>query len=403
MTEAVRKRPRLFFLTVIAAAGPLAMNILNPAMPIIETDFQTSYEVAGLTLTLYLLALGVSQLFVGSLSDRFGRRPIVLIGMLLFILGSLFCYMATSIEFLIFGRIIQAAGGCTGLVMGRTMVRDMYGTEKAASMLAYMVMIMVVVPLIATPLGGFLTDRSGWQANMILAGIYGIFAFALSVKWLHETHFNLQPMTGLFQMFSGFGSLIVNPRFTHNAFQTAFSSAAFFAFVAGAPKAMQDMGESPTTFGLYFAVAGFFYMAGNFITGRKSESWGPSRLVLFGTLSAFSGGLHLLACLLTGTLTPITLFTGMAIVAFGNGLSLPSGTAGAVSADLNRIGAAAGLSGFLQIGGGALASALVAKLMALTGGPDPLIYAMTLSVTVALAISLAGQSYEKRLATRASA
>ena len=392
----IRQRPHLFFLILITAAGPLAMNILNPAMPLIEREFATTYEVAGLTLTLYLLSLGVSQLFVGALSDRYGRRPIVLAGMVLFIVGTVLCYFATSIEALIVGRIIQAAGGCAGLAMGRTMIRDMYGTEKAASMMAYMVMIMVVVPLLATPIGGLLTDQLGWKSIMVLTGLYGFVVLLLSLRWLHETHSDPQPMNSLFQMFAGFGSLLGNMRFNQNAFQTMFSSAAFFAFVAAAPKVMQSMGESSTSFGIYFGVAGFFYMFGNFITGRMSEKWGPNRLITLGTLAAVSGGLHLVGVYLTGSLTPVTLFAGMAIIALGNGMSLPSGTANAVSADLKRIGAAAGLSGFLQIGGGALASAMVNRLMVVTGTAAPLIYAMAISVLIAFMIHQVGLSYERR-------
>ena len=397
-----RKRPHLAILIVIAAVGPLAMNILNPAVPVIEKYFSTSYQTAGLTLTYYLFALGVTQLIVGSLSDRFGRRPVVLVGTAVFIAGSIACIFASSIEALILGRILQAAGGCTGLVMGRTMIRDMYGMEKAASMMAYMVMIMVIVPIVAMPIGGFLTDHHGWQATMILAGIFASLALAFSLRWLHETHFDPQPMSGLTQMLGGFMTLLRNPRFNHHAFQTAFSSAAFFAFVGGSPKVMDEMGQDSTSYGIYFAIAGVFYMLGNLVTGRKSEKWGPNRLINLGTSAALLGGIYLVIIYLSGFLAPITLFAGMAVIAFGNGMSLPSGTTGAVSADLRRVGAAAGLAGFLQIAGGSLATVIVNWLLVEFNTAGPLVYVMATAVALAMVIHLAGSLHERRQPERST-
>lgn len=370
------------------------MNIFMPSMPGMMKVFNTSYDTVQFTLTLYLVALAVAQLFIGPLSDRFGRRPIALWGMVVFLIGSLICILAPDVTILSIGRAIQAAGGCAGLVTARTMVRDLYGTNKAAKMIAVLVLAMIIVPIIAPSLGGFLDGIYGWQSGFVVVFIFAAVVLLAAYRYLMETHFTLQGSISISRTLYGFGVLLQNIAFNKFAFQISFSSAAFFAFVGGSPYVMMElMGHSATEYGFYFMAVGVAYMSGNFITTRKSESWGINKLVDLGIYIGAAGGIFLLACYFSGNLNAITLFGAMSIIAFANGLSLPTSVAGAISVDPERIGAAAGLAGFLQISAGAAASFIVGTL--LKDNAEPLVFIMAGSVILAMVCYKATEMLEQ--------
>lgn len=390
-----RKPPHLIMLVVLSAVTPLSLNIFMPSMPGIMQVFQIEYSTVMLTLTLFLTGTAVSQLFMGLLSDRFGRRPIVIYGMVLFLIGSALCIFATSIEMLIVGRVIQAVGGCAGMVMGRAIIRDMHGLEKSASMMGYVMMVMVVAPMLAPSIGGFLDIHYGWHASFIFVFVFTAIVLFFAWLLLGETHLGPYQAESPLVMFKSFGALLTNVRFVSPALQVGFSSAAFFAFVGVAPYvAIKLMGASSFEYGLYFMISAVSYMMGNLITGRTSEKWGPARLVALGLGCSLIGAMWLLVNHFLFGLTPLTLFCGMALFAFGNGLCLPSGMAKAISADTSRVGAAAGLSGFLQLGAGAVSSYLAGLL--LTNSALPLIIIMTSCAVLATVSHVSGVWIEKR-------
>ena len=221
-------KPKLWILVSLGAVGPLAMNIFIPSIPGLMSIFQSSYGTVQLVLVAYLLSMAVAQLLVGPLSDRFGRRIVALLGLLVCIIGSIVCIYSVEIEMLILGRIVQAIGACSGLVMSRTIIRDIYGTNRAASMLGYLTMAMVVVPMVAPSIGGVLDDNFGWQASFLFVMGYGILIFFLTLIFLNETH------TGPFinerpeRIILDFWQLLKRWKFSRHAFQISFSSAAFF-------------------------------------------------------------------------------------------------------------------------------------------------------------------------------
>jgi len=394
-----RNPPSLSLLIALTAAGPLALNIFIPSMPGMVTTLGTDYATVQLTLTLYLAAMGGAQIIIGPVSDRFGRRPAVIGGMLLFIGGSLACAFAPNIETLIIGRVIQAAGGCTGMVMSRTIIRDMHGMDKAASMIGYVTMVMVIAPILAPTIGGFLDSQFDWRAGFHLSVAYAAVVLLFIYALLGETHKGPFRAESAGVMFLNFVGLLGQFRFNRHALQIAFSSGAFFAFLGGVPYvSINLMGITPAQYGFFFMFGGVFYMLGNFITGRKSEKWGARRLITLGTSIGLTGGAFLIVVHATGSLTPLTLFGGMAIIALGNGLSLPSGTAGAVSADPTRVGAASGLAGFMQIVTGALASYIVGLL--LSDSAVPMITVMSACVTLAFGIHMTGLWVDRRSALR---
>jgi multidrug resistance protein len=169
----VLERPPYVILVAISAVGPLALNIFVPSMPGLQREFGVSYGVVQLTLTLYIIGMALCQLVYGPLSDRFGRRPVLLAGMALFVVASVWAVLATSMGMLIAARLLQAIGGASGLVLSRAIVRDLYDRDRSASVLGYITMAFVVAPMLAPTVGGLLDQFAGWRAIFVLLALVG--------------------------------------------------------------------------------------------------------------------------------------------------------------------------------------------------------------------------------------
>ena len=378
-----RRRPSFFILVAISAIGPLALNIFIPSMPGLQQSFGISYGVAQLTLTLYLIGMAGCQIFYGPLSDRYGRRPMLLLGLVLFVAASAIAAAAPSIEVLIGARLVQAVGGASGIVLARAMVRDIYTREKSASVIAYITMAFVVAPMVAPVLGGALDAMAGWRASFWLLTGLGVVTLLLAWHLLPETHHDRSPAGGL-GLIAGAGHLFALRRFRGYALTLAFGSSVFFAFLGGAPYVMVDvLRRTPVEYGLWFVLISLGYMTGNFLSGRYSERFGIDRLMLLGTGLTLAGGILCLAAAIAGLLSPATLFVPMVLAALGNGFTIPNGTAGAISVDPRLTGAAAGWSGFTQMACGAAAAQLVGSLQ--DGWPFALFWFMAAASILSLA------------------
>src|SRR5688572_16983624 len=228
---------RLLLVLIMATAlGPMAMQIFIPALPAIQDRFGVSPATAQLTLSLSAFAIALATLAYGPLSDRFGRRPALLGGLLIYLAGSALCGLATSIEGLILGRVVQAAGGCAGIVLTRVIIRDLYDLDRSATMLAYVTMAMVVAPMPAV--GGVLNDLAGWRSVFLFGGALGGVVTVVVATELPETF----PATGVRGSPAArvasrhtFLRLLRSRSFLGYSLQVAFSIAFFYAFVAAAP------------------------------------------------------------------------------------------------------------------------------------------------------------------------
>ncbi len=377
-------QPPLAMLIAVTAVGPLALNIFIPSMPGIARLMEVGYGVVQLTLTLYLFAIAIAQLFIGSLSDRFGRRPVLLAGLGLFVAGSVMCAIAPDITTLIVGRIVQAIGGSAGLVLSRAIARDIHGHRGATRMVAYITMAMVVVPMVAPAIGGVLDVWFGWRSIFVLVTMVGVLASLGALRWLHETHFTLRPMPGLGGLLANYGKLMRSPCFVGYAFTAAFSSGIFFAFLAGAPYIVVEiLGRPPSEYGFYFVMVSAGYMLGNYLAARLSASVGPSRMLIVATVMAVFGTGILWLFSTWGTLSSVALFGPMAFIAIANGLSLPNAMVGAVNVDPGMAGTASGLAGFFQMSIGGLGTVIVGALQA--DDAIAMISVMTASALLALA------------------
>ena len=355
-------RPSFAILVAISAVGPLALNIFMPSMPGLQAEFGVPYGTVQLTLTLYLIGMAVCQLIYGPMSDRVGRRPMLLAGLALFLVASLMAALAPTIEILIAARLLQAIGGAAGIVLARAMVRDVFDREQSASVISYITMAFVVAPMVAPALGGFLDTNGGWRASFWLLTVLGAAVLAAAALRLPETHVTRTGSQAM-GLIAGAGTLFALPRFRAYAATLSFTSAVFFSFLGGAPHIMIDvLGQSPMAYGLWFILVSAGYMLGNFISGRYTRRVGIDRMVMIGCVITLGGGILCLAAAVTGLLSPLTLFAPMGLAALGNGLTIPNGTAGAISVDPRLTGAAAGWSGFTQMACGAMAAQLVGVL-----------------------------------------
>lgn len=379
---------RLILVLVLATAiGPFAMQVFLPALPIIQRDYAVSAVVAQLVFSLSALAMAVATLGYGPISDRVGRKRALVAGIVIFLVGSLICAFATSISWLIFGRIVQAGGGVAGMVLGRAIVRDLYDRERSASAIAYITMAMVVAPMLAPAIGGVLTDLVGWHSVFLLGGLLGLLALAAVHVGLPETLVrNDRPVT-FGAMLGDFGTLLKEPAFLGYAFQGAFSMAVFFGFLAAAPYVMITVLERPASeYGLMFILISASFMVGNYTTTRLARRLGIERMVVLGSAGTFAG--TVLALLLAPAiyLTPWALFVPMMLIAFAQGTALPNSLAAIVSLKPEMAGAASGLAGFLQMGTAAIAAQTIGSIQ--TGTPWPMVIGMAVCGALMLASAL---------------
>lgn len=363
MTDPSRVLPPFAILVAISAIGPLALNIFIPSIPGLQREFAVDYGTAQLTLTLYLIGMAVCQLIYGPLSDRYGRRPLLLGGMALFAAASGLAAIAPSIETLIAARLLQAIGGAAGIVLARAMVRDVFDRAKSASVISYITMAFVVAPMVAPVAGGYLDEAAGWRLGFWLLAALGLIVLVACVMALPETHVIRTAASRGPGLISGAIKLASSWRFVTYTLTLAFTSTVFFSFLGGAPYIMVDiLQRSPKEYGLWFLAVSTSYMLGNFLSGRFTQTVGIDRMILVGTGVTVIGGIMCLAAAISGLLMPATLFVPMAFAALGNGLSIPNGTTGAISVDPRLTGAAAGWSGFVQMAFGAAASQMVGTL-----------------------------------------
>lgn len=378
---------RLALLVGVTAPAPFALNLFLPSMPGVAVALAADYATVQLTLSLFLAGFAVAQLVYGPLSDRFGRRPILLFGLVLYFVGSVICLMAPTIEILVFGRVVQAVGGGAGMVLSRAIIRDLYDREQAASMMAYVVMAMAVALMFSPATGGYLDVWFGWRAGFAVTAVVGLgLAIAVALT-LAETRAPGPQASGVMRVIMDGASLLGLRSFLGYACQVSCTSCVFFAFLGGAPYVTVTLlGRPPDEYGLYFMIIAIGYIVGNFCSGRISRRIGLDNMVAFGTSASIAGSVVMGVVIWLDALSPLTLFGAMAIFTFGNGLAVPNGMAGAVSVDPNRAGAASGLVGFMQMAVGGIGSYLGGGLV--TDGAAPLAWIAISGTSLALFIHI---------------
>jgi DHA1 family bicyclomycin/chloramphenicol resistance-like MFS transporter len=352
-------RPRGVVLAAIACSGTLAMHMFVPALPAVARDLDATPAAAQLTLTVYLIGIAAGQLVYGPLSDRFGRRPVLIASLAVFLAASLIATFAPSIQWLIAARVVQALGACGGLVLGRAMARDGATPEQAARHLALLVMVMTASPAIAPLLGGIVATVLGWRGIFGLLGAAGAGLLLLTLISLPETNRQRAPLPSARAFFTVYGRLLGRPDFRAYAIGGACMSTSIYAFLSASPFLFTELLKRPLDeVGLYYMAVVAGITLGSWLASRLAARLGIKRLLLAGASLGMAGAVALLSLDLMRMLSVPSLLAAMALFALGAGITSPVATARAISVDPQRIGAASGLYGCLQMSFGAFCTLL---------------------------------------------
>lgn len=392
----MRTPPHLLTLVALSGVSALSMNVFLPSLPGMARDFQVDYGVMQLSVSAYIGASAVLQLLGGPLSDRFGRRPVVIWGLIGFLLATIGTLLATTATTFLVFRLAQSVITVCMLVP-RAVIRDLYDGDRAASMLGYVTMGMAVVPMMAPVFGGVLDELFGWQANFAVMGLLGIAVLALAYRDMGET-VRGGGMSLRAQMVN-YPILARSHRFWGYCLAATLSSGAFFAYLGGAPfVGEQVFGLTPAQVGYWFAAPSIGYLLGNFLSARFSPVMGLNRMILIGAVICLVALSAALLVDLSGVVHPLVFFGAIALMGLGNGMVLPNANAGMMSVRPELAGTASGLGGALAVAGGAALSALAGALLQPGSGATPLLAIMCASALGGLLAITWVLSRERQLA-----
>ena len=351
-------------LTALITLGPFSTDTYLPSLPAMTHYFAASVGDVQLTLSVFFFAFAFFQLAAGPLSDRFGRRPVLIGGMVLYIFTSLACIFAPTIEWLTTARFFQGIGVASGAVLARAVVRDVYEPSEGARVLSYMATAMAVAPMVAPLFGGFLIIWFDWRAVFVFMTGIGIALLVLVAVLLQETNaFKNPEATNVKRLFGNYGILLSSPLYLGYVATAGFGFGGFFAFISGSSFVIIDFfGLDPRAYGLAFGLVVVGFMIGTVVSGRLSMRLGINRMLLFGASSALTGGALLAGLAWAGVDHLAAVLAPMMLYSFGGGLSMPNSTAGALAPFPRMAGAAASMMGFLQMGFAAFIGFLVGQL-----------------------------------------
>lgn len=390
--------PRHATLILLCAFAVLPLSLFLPSLPAIARDLRAHYALVALSLGGYAAVAASLEFVMGPLSDRFGRRPIVLTSIGVFTLGSLGCAMATDIRVFLACRLMQAA--ITSVYpVSMAAIRDTGGGARAASRIGYAAMAAAFAPMLGPTLGGVLDQTLGWRASFWLFGAAGLALFGWCVRDLVETHPNRSPSFA--RQLRAYPALLRARRFWAYALCMAFSTGAFYAFLAGAPLAAKTVfGIPPAEIGFYMGTITAGFVCGSFLAARYARRYALATTILCGRVVACAGPLIGLVFVFGGATHAIAWFGPCVLVGIGNGLSNPGAHAGALSVRPELAGSASGLAGAMTIAGGATLSSLTgAVLSAGNAGYAPLAM-MLLSAAAALAAAVCVRVFDGQDAGR---
>ncbi len=362
--------PHVFTLVMLAGLSALNMSLFLPSLNTIAAEYGVDYSVLQLAVSGYFAATAIMQITVGPISDRFGRRPVVIGGFAIFTLASAGAALApTGAAFLGF-RLVQAAVA-TGMVLSRAVVRDLVSQDKAASMIGYVTLGMSIMPMIGPFIGGAVDEFLGWRANFWLLTGMGLLMVVLA--WADQGETVRDRGLPFREQVRQYPALLGSPRFWGYVLCTAFAAGAYYALLGGASLVASGVfGLTPLQTGLALGSPTVGYALGNYLSGRYSVRFGVNRMTLVGTGVASAGLAVSMAISLAGQESALLFFGFCTFLGLGNGLTMPNATAGMLSVRPHLAGTASGLGGAIMVTGGAALSAVAGASLSPEAGSLPL-------------------------------
>jgi len=386
--------PRILTLVLLTALSVLSLNMFLPSLSHMAEDFQADYALVNLSIAGYLAVTAALQMILGPLSDRYGRRPVLLAALAIFALASLGCALTTDIRIFLGLRFLQGVV-ISGWAVSQTAIRDMVPAREAASLMGYVAMAMSVAPMLGPMFGGVLDEMFGWRSSFLVFAGMGAALFVLSWVDLGET--NKRPSETFAQQFQTYPELFRSRRFWGYATCMAFSTGAFYAFLSGVPLVAQAVLElPPAMLGFYMGTITGGFVLGSFLSGRYAKRHALTTMMITGRLVACAGLMAGLILFAAGFVTPLTLFGATVFVGIGNGLTMPSSNAGALSVRPELAGSASGLSGALIFGTGALLTTITGAILTEENGLYALVGMMLFCSTVGLVAALVVLRIDRR-------
>lgn len=356
----IEGRPLILFLTLLAALGMLATNMYLASFPSLGRDLAATPAQVKLTLTVFLLGFALGQLVIGPLSDRYGRRPLLLAGLTIYTIAGALCAIATNIEWMFGIRVVQAIGACTGSVLARAVARDLFEGDELTRSLSFITTLAAAAPGFSPLIGGLIETSFGWRATFALLAAVGV--FATLVVWLRvpETHNERTSAASLDQAFASYFSLMGRRAFVIPVIATTSAMAGLFAFFASSPIIfIEGFGISPVLFGLIPCFTVFAVFAGGFSAPRLAKTWPEMKPIVLGLILMLSGSGIMAAMALSGDPNMAQVLAPLVLFLFGMGIVNPLSTVAALRPFPDKAGAASALVGFFQMAGGALGTLLL--------------------------------------------
>lgn len=364
----------------------LSLNMFLPSLAAIAEEFGVDYAVANLSMGAFLAVTVVLQIIIGPLSDRYGRRPVMLIGLVVFTVGSVGCLLAQGIVSFLVWRMFQAAG-VVGIALSRAVVRDMHGPQEAASMLGYISMVMAIAPMTGPTIGGLLHEGFGWRANFAAYTLVGLGLVWLTWRDLGETNTNRAATMG--EQFATYPELLKSRRFWGYALCSSFSVGAFYIYITGIVLiGVAVFGLAPTKVGMTVGAIAVGFSLGSFLSGRLAKRLPLWQLMIGGRIVGLLGMSLGLTVVLMGYVHPVTYVGAVIFVGMGNGLTLPSTNSGAMSVRPKLAGSASGLSGAMSVAAGAILTSLTGAVITPENGAVVMMVMMWAVVAVSLLCAL---------------
>ncbi len=395
-------RPGTFALTALlaglSAVGPLTTDMYLPSLPDIARLLDATTAQGQLTISSYLVGFAVGQIVYGPVSDRHGRKPVLLGAVALYGVASLACALSSSIDMLIAARFVQALGGSGGIVLARAIVRDLYAGSRAGRELSVIGAVMALAPVLAPIAGGILQTGLGWRSVFLTLVLVALIGAAVAVWLLPETLAQraAEPVS-LASMASSYAIVARNPAYLAYMGLASLSYAGLFAWISAASFVLQNIyGLTPLLFGFIFAVGSVGYGIGSTLSARLTHNFGIDGILGFGGIAVALGGLIMLGAVAAGLDSAAVLVLSMAVYLAGLGMVLPQSIAGALTPFPERAGAASSLLGFIQQSIAALCGALVGVLLGENAWP--LAIAVALAGCATLALWLATHGVRRRAA-----